>query len=145
MYACKMIREDGYFHKAIEAAADYYGVDEKEIEKHVRARQAAGQKGVAAGRKYKYYISIPLRSNDAGYFERGFPRVIRASSLENAEKHFDDSDFDRTIAEDYGGSYAFSYYHQIIGNKDGYTSKSDAEADRSRALNEFLLINNYYE
>ena len=35
MFACKMIRENGYFNKAINTAANYYNVNPKEVEKHV--------------------------------------------------------------------------------------------------------------
>ena len=66
MFACKLIHEHGTFNRAIEAAADYYNVDESTLAKHVRARQAAGQKGkkgVTAGKKLKWWF-IPRYQND---------------------------------------------------------------------------------
>lgn len=55
MFACKMIREDGFFNKAVERAADYYGVNEKDVAVEVRKRQSAGQKGKSLG-KMKWFI-----------------------------------------------------------------------------------------
>jgi hypothetical protein len=45
MLACKIIRERKAFHWAINSAVKYYGVDQEELERYVRARQAAGQRG----------------------------------------------------------------------------------------------------
>ena len=39
MFACKLIREDGYFNKAIKASAKYYKVDEDTLKRLVRERQ----------------------------------------------------------------------------------------------------------
>lgn len=44
MFACKIIRENGWFNKAINTAAKYYGVNREELKSHVRARQGAGQR-----------------------------------------------------------------------------------------------------
>ena len=55
MFACKMIRENGFFNKACEKAADYYNVDVDDVEKEVRRRQAAGQQGKQRG-KMKWFI-----------------------------------------------------------------------------------------
>ena len=65
MFACKLIREHGTFNRAIETAADYYNVDEDTLAKHVRERQAAGQKGkkgTTAGKKLKWWF-IPTYQN----------------------------------------------------------------------------------
>ena len=45
MGACKYIRETGYFNKAVQYNADKFGVDPNELEKEIRKRQSAGQKG----------------------------------------------------------------------------------------------------
>lgn len=52
MFACKMIRQDGYFNRAVSTAAKYYNVDADEVTNHVRARQAAGQQGTFYKRKF---------------------------------------------------------------------------------------------
>ena len=61
MYACKLIREHGNYNKAIRIASSHYDVDADTLSKHVRARQAAGQKGKT--RKYKYYVSLCFKPN----------------------------------------------------------------------------------
>lgn len=53
MFACKLIREGEGFNTAVSIASNYYEVDEEEVIKRIRARQAAGQKGKT--RKYRYY------------------------------------------------------------------------------------------
>lgn len=99
MFACKMIRENGYFNKAISTAANYYNVDEDELAKHVRARQGAGQKGTT--RKYKWFLLLTyddvMQFDDCGtlnswsYYTEGdwrahsHKRVIKATSLKNAK------------------------------------------------------------
>ena len=44
MYACKLIRKYGTFNVAVNTAAKEYGVNRKELKKHVVARAAAGHK-----------------------------------------------------------------------------------------------------
>ena len=60
MFACKMIREDGFFHKDCETATDYYDVDSDDVEKEVRKRQAAGQRGRKrkSGYTFKYFVLV---------------------------------------------------------------------------------------
>lgn len=65
IFACKLIRENGYFNKAIQTAANYYGVDADEVAKHVRARQGAGQKGKT--RKYNTFGIVALHSYRGGH------------------------------------------------------------------------------
>lgn len=43
--ACKMIRESGWFNKAVSYCANKYNLDEDTLAYHIRKRQAAGQKG----------------------------------------------------------------------------------------------------
>ena len=97
MFACKMIRENGNFNKAVKIAAIYYDVDEQDVKKHVRARQSAGQKGTT--RKYKYYKYAVFKGalyGDEGYctwwglstqfvFSNLIYGVIKASSESNAQ------------------------------------------------------------
>lgn len=91
MFACKLIREHGTFNRAISTAANYYDVDSDELEKHVRARQAAGQKGASTGRKYKYWVvskyydSWDIENADT----LAYPETVivkRATSQKNATK-----------------------------------------------------------
>lgn len=99
MFACKMIRENGYFNKAIRTAANYYGVDEDTLEMHVRKRQGAGQKGTT--RKYKYYVVAGFddfqANDDCGtcdswdytlneFKEKSHKHIVKSTSKENAEK-----------------------------------------------------------
>ncbi len=127
MFACKLIRETGWFNKAVEEAADYYGVDEEELKRHIRERQSAGQKGKAKGRKYRWFILSKYELTDAqGYYEYGDYRIIRATSHENASCHFAEADERETMRCDYGGNYAPQIGHTVIGEHDGYETKSEA-------------------
>lgn len=106
MYACSCIRKYGTFNRAINAAANKYGVDKSEVEKHVRKRQGAGQKG--STRKYKYYLVIgytdrwlhdydtdilwsQAHENDWKQHRRKVARIIKATSWENAKKQINDN------------------------------------------------------
>lgn len=44
VYACKSIRKHHWFNVAVEHACAKYGVDRGELEAHVKARTAAGQR-----------------------------------------------------------------------------------------------------
>lgn len=127
MFACKLIRETRYFNKAVETAAEYYGVDEEELKRHIRERQAAGQKGKAKGRKYRWFILVKYDMTDAqGYYEYNDYRIVRATSHTNAIHHFAEADIRETKQSDYGGSYSPLIGHTVVGEHDGYETKSEA-------------------
>ena len=123
MFACKMIRENGYFNKAIRTAADYYNVDEEELERHVRARQAAGQAGKPRG-KMKWFIVDEFRGTDAGGEQKTKTEIVRGKSLETVERRFFTQDMDYNRRHDYGGSYAQYVTHNVYGP---YDTKEQAE------------------
>ena len=125
--ACSYIREKGYFHKAVEYAADKYNVPILELERQIRARQSVGQKGKAKGRKYRYYLSQEYYYSDAEDIDYGDIAIIRATSYEKAQLHFSASDIHDTMRNDYGGNYAPSYHHRIVGDKNGYETKKEAQ------------------
>lgn len=119
MLACKIIREDGTFNKAINSAVKYYGVDKDELIKHVRARQGAGQRGKSRG-KYKYYaVGFFTASDHYTGFTSTFKKytnqfkVVKATNRKNAEKQ---------IYEKYDSwgskSFAFIQYLEEVDNKD---------------------------
>ena len=128
MGACSYIRETGYFNKAVSYYADKYSVDEKELAAHIRARQAAGQKGrtsASKGRKYKWFIVCEAVSSEA-YPEPTYnsPKIVRGLTPENVERRYTDHDFYRTMKADYGGVYAEQYDHVVIASFD---TKEEAE------------------
>ena len=127
MGACSYIRETGYFNKAVSYYADKYGVDEKELAMHIRARQAAGQKGrspVSKGRKYKWFFVCETVSSDASPVHTyNYPEIVRGLTAQTVERRYADSDFVRTMKNDYGGNYAPSYNHIVIAT---FNSKQEA-------------------
>lgn len=44
VYACKSLRKHHWFNVAVDHACAKYGVDREELEAHVKARTAAGQR-----------------------------------------------------------------------------------------------------
>ena len=44
MYACQSLRKHHWFNVAVDHACAKYGVDREELEQHVKARAAAGQR-----------------------------------------------------------------------------------------------------
>lgn len=101
MGACSYIRDTGYFNKAISYYAHKYGVNESELEKHVRARQGAGQKAANKSkpkRVYKWFAveySMGNERNGACYFEPleaqyCVARGIRADTVKDRLSKHDD-------------------------------------------------------
>jgi hypothetical protein len=124
MFACKMIRENGYFNKAIDTAADYYNVDSNTLAKHVRARQAAGQRGVKRG-QMKWFVVLEFYGSDAGGERMTEKSVVRGKSLDTVERRFFERDMEYNKDHDYGGCYAPYVTHNVFGP---YDTKEQAES-----------------
>jgi hypothetical protein len=106
MYDCQLIRKYGTFNRAIKAAADKYSVDESELEKHVRKRQGAGQKGKT--RKYKWYVVTGELDEWVTYGDVNMLRsqcehdfkpekvvcIVKASNSRNIKDHLPKGTFD---------------------------------------------------
>lgn len=137
MYASKMIRETGFFNKAIETAADYYDVDEDEVAKHVRARQAAGQKAKSVKFKYRWFVACKWTWNDANGYGPPTAYIVKGKSLETVRRRFFDEDLRRTAARDYGGSYAPSFWTEVYGP---YDSKDVAEKDADNCMRKVMQV-----
>ena len=128
MGACSYIRETGYFNKAVSFYAEKYHVDEKELADHIRARQAAGQKGRASaskGRKFKWFFVCETIATDADPVPTyNSPQIVRGLTPQTVEHRYTENDFYRTMKADYGGNYAEQYSHVVIASFD---SKKEAE------------------
>ena len=130
MYACKLIRETKCFNKAVQIASDTYGVDEEKVKKHIRERQSAGQKNKITGRKYRWYVLCKIYDIDADVDESmnlGNCSIIRATSYENAAKHFSEVDWRETYENDCGGNYAPCVSHVVVLDEQGYSTKAEAQ------------------
>lgn len=148
MGACKYIRETGYFNKAVRYYAERYGVNEKELEKQIRLRQSAGQKGKAgssAGKTYKWFIVVETCHSDAAYeYSISDPQVLKGISSASVVRRFSDNDWRRTTRDDYGGSYAPVYRHEAI-------AEFDTESEARKQLSDWRKYakekfgNRYYE
>lgn len=129
MYACKMIREYGTFNKSCHIAAEYYGVDEDEVRRHVSARSGAGKKGrksATAGRKFKYWLVVPGHECEAlgVSYEPENVMVKRAVDYHHAAHNWLKTQ--KTIPT------TDSYYEMTAccmqgGDENGYDHKEDAE------------------
>lgn len=115
MFACNMIRENSWFNKAVSTAADYYGVNEEELAKHIRARQSAGQKAKSKPKKYKWFTCYTCVLTDMGYSVRN-PQVRKGISKENVAKML--------TCDDNGGSRFVEEWIEIIKE---YSTKEEAE------------------
>lgn len=135
MGACSWIRDSGCFNKAVRYYADKYNVDEEELAMHIRARQAAGQKGKTAaskGRKYKYFLvceTVWCEANgETQYYN---PAVVKGLTAKSVVKRYSEHDWNMTVRRDYGGVYAPEYGHEVIGE---YATQAEAE----EALRQYL-------
>lgn len=133
MGACSYIRESGYFNKAVAYYANKYGVDKKELAQHIRARQAAGQKGKASsakGKQYKYFIVWDVidtaEGSDSCYQK---PKVLKGISEESVIKKYFDDDLKKS-KQSYTGSYWDLTYSHFVS----HTYKTKAEADKKLSM-----------
>ena len=117
MCACSMIRESGWFNKAVEYAADKYGVDEEKLAGHIRQRQAAGRKAKkpATPRKYHYFIRLKYDASAEGseHIFKG-AEIIKAVSKENVENRLAEFDLYVTRKQDTGSYYDSAQYHELM-------------------------------
>lgn len=141
-YACKLIRENGWYNKDTERAARYYHVDVSDVRREVSRRANAGRKAKPQTKKQKYRYYIVAEEAFIGDSFEGsvsYPKVIKATSYENAAKRYSASDHKRTIHEAYGGNYEPLFSHSVYGGKSGYGSREEAEADIPKVLDELKL------
>ena len=115
MYACKLIRKNGFFNKAVRAASRYYGVDKDAIIEHVRKRISAGVRAKHKPFHYKYFV-VEDRLYDA---DRCIDKCLciyvkRAKAAGNIYRDVDA--YAATITSIAEGS-----------SRDGYESLSEAE------------------
>lgn len=120
MFACKIIRETGQMNRAIKTASRYYKVDAEELEKHVRARQAAGQKGKRRGKYYWYAVRYCHENETYNYYEEehATATVVKATSEKNAIGQ---------IVKKYGSLYDNLPRWVEVGEVECFDSKEDAE------------------
>ena len=128
MGACSYIRETGWFNRAVRYYADQYDVDEEELARHIRARQAAGRKGKPSankGRKFKWFIVVSTCFTEAhGENFASNPQILKGLTSDSVERRFLESDEKETIQNDYGGSFSPRISHMTLGEFD---TKEDAE------------------
>lgn len=114
MLACKIIREEGAFNKAINSACKYYDVDKDDVIKYVRMRQSHGQKlsNEKSPRRYFYYAVQTWQKYEYEKYD-----IVRATSENNASSQ---------VSKYYDDFYGFSdmYY---IGEIKKFNTKKEAE------------------
>ena len=123
LQACKYIRDTGWFDKAINYYASRYNLDAEELAKHVRARQAAGQKASKTKRKYFYFaveFSMGNERNGGAYFEKieAQYKIVKATSARNAEAQLSKND-------DYASEYSPVHW---FGRTQAANTKEEAAA-----------------
>ncbi len=115
IFACKMLRDNGYFNKAIKIASGYYSVDPDELEKHVRAKTNAGKKAkVEAGYKMKNYEVTITCECDANTEPSFTVKRVKGKNLETVRKRFRKSCLEFSRSNDIGSSYSpYKYIYDI--------------------------------
>jgi hypothetical protein len=142
MYACKLMRENGHaIHWSSNIAAKYYGVSADVIEKHIRARQGAGQKAAnekRSPRKFSFYSVVGISN-----WENGDPwnerriwgneplseimeglkiKIVRASNDKKAEEQAYSY-----VMESNDGYHSFERWFDVCTMKK-FATKKEAEA-----------------
>lgn len=115
MFACKMIRGNGYFNKAINIAANYYMLDKEELRKHVVARTTAGKKLKSeTGYKMKTYEVIIACACDANPEPSYRVEKVKGKSEESVRKRFEENCLRFTRRNDTGSNYSpYEYVHDV--------------------------------
>lgn len=156
MFACKMIRENGYFNKDCNIAADYYDVDVDDVKYYVRIAQGKGQKKANKKnpRKYHWYLIlfVPdyIANDDCGtrntwdytfddWVENLHYRIVRATKEWNARRQVDPNPV-------YSEMVGFGYETNIILKVFEFDKKAEAQSyldnmeseDFKSVVNEFL-------
>ena len=114
MFACKMIRENGYFNRAIEIASRYYDVDSEELKYHVNARKNAGENKHNKGKKLKYFVVERVAETCEGSDFNCYYTIRRKFSKKSLQKELNLEDKKETITKDTGSYYSPSYYSYIL-------------------------------
>lgn len=135
MFACKMVRENGYKNKAIKIAADYYNVDEEQLKKHFEARTAAGRKNAPTKhRKYKYFVVGTFYYCEASGLDE-LPdkvEVYKGFSTSTVKSRFNDWEYDRR--NDTGSAYSPCRATEILTEHGDKSSAEDMCVKLSKAI-----------
>lgn len=115
MFACKLIRETGFFNKSCQIAADYYNVDVEEVKKQVRIRQGIGQKIANKRNPRKYFFYVIAFHPDASKEDK-YITWIKATNIINA----------RSKIYDYDSKY-FIYGPNTIDYTETFKSQKEAQ------------------
>lgn len=122
MTACKMIRQSGWFNKAVRYAASKFNVDEEELEKHVRARQAAGQKGKKRGKMY-YFGVVQHVFSEADYEGSTTISAVKGYTQDSVKQRFISADLKYDKRNDTGSVYSLCRSHLVT---EPYNTKEEA-------------------
>ena len=152
MCACKMIRENGWFNKAVEYAAETYGFEFDKVAEEVRKRQAAGRRASEEEKKergekttYKWFIYCIARASDARvdplWDTRHLLRVRRSHSADKLKKWLADLTFEWSKREYTGSNYDIYYHSDVYGE---YGTKAEAEAHIREAREGYTVVNEKY-
>jgi len=100
-FACKLIRENHWFNKDCQTAADCYGVNVEDVMAQVRKRQSAGQKRANASRPKKRMKWFVLLENHIGnhYCGNGDYIVCKGYSANAVENRCSHADWGRDFVE----------------------------------------------
>lgn len=112
MTACKMIRQSGWRNKAIKYAANKFNVDEETLEKHVRARQAAGQKGKKRGKMY-YFGIVQHDFSEADYEGSATISAVKGYTQDSVKRRFSSADMKYDMRNDTGSVYSPCRTHLV--------------------------------
>ena len=127
MLACKILREDGTYNRALSIAANYYDVDEDILKKHVDARVHAKKR--ESGYKMKWFVIERRCHCDANYDYGADVFVAKGRSKETVESGYAKFDWEEQRRNDYGGSYAPYWTTSVISEHD---TKEEAQLAANR-------------
>ena len=124
-FAAKMVRETGWFNKAVRTAANYYDVDEEMLGKYLNTWTHSSPKlqQRPKGFKMKWFIVETKIACDANPEWNSSYSIAYGKTAETVADRYREMDFRFDRQNDYGGSYAPYRVSEVIGE---YSKKDEA-------------------
>ena len=113
MFACKMLRKDGHFNRAVKIASNYYKVDEEKVAEYIKERKQATKNKPNQGKKLMWFV-VERTIENFGESRKEYS-IHKAYSSEALIKRLNNKDYWETYRNDTGSGYSsLMFYSKIV-------------------------------
>ena len=136
-FACKMLRETGWYNKSISKAASYYDIDEDELKEWVNKWTHA--KPRASGYKMKWFlVQMEISCEANSYCGDVRLEIVKGKSKDTVENRLADIEWKFDRRNDTGSSYSRTMLSGVIGEYDTEEDAKTAMIERRRVVDEIV-------